>query len=363
MSHIVIDARVINTTTGTYVERLLHYLQKLDRVNRYTVIIPSTDSNYWQPTAENFSVRFGDYDNYSLAEQTGFKSFLDSLDADLVHFCMPQQPIRYSGKKVTTFHDLTLLRVYNSDKNFIVFKAKQLVGRYVFKRAAVTSNQIIVPTQYTKNDLVDFADISPNKVHVTYEAADIGQFETIPYEVPFKRFLINVGRHSDYKNCVRLAEAHQKLLEKHPDLGLVFVNGPDESVLANKKLFEERGYKNIHFTLKSMKGERDYLYNKATAYVTPSLFEGFGLGALEAMGFGLPVISSNATCLPEVYADGALYFDPLSVDDIADKIDSILSDETARKDLIKRGKARHAWFSWEKMAKETLDVYTEALTK
>ncbi len=363
MSRIVIDARVINTTTGTYVERLLHYLQKIDSKNTYTVLIPTKDAAYWQPTAKNFSVKLVDIPDYSFAEQLTFKKILDELHADLVHFCMPQQPIRYRGKKVTTFHDLTLLRVYNSDKNYLAFKVKQLVGRYVFKRVARDSTEIIAPTEYTKNDLVDFAKITPEKVHVTYEAADIGQYELIPYDVPYEHFLINVGRHSDYKNCVRLAEAHQKLLEKHPDLGLVFVNGPDESVLANKKIFEERGYKNIHFTLKAMKGERDYLYSKATAYVTPSLFEGFGLGALEAMGFGLPVLSSTSTCLPEVYDDGALFFDPLDVDDMAEKIDLVLSDDTIRHDLKARGLARHKFFSWEKMARETLSVYQKALDK
>ncbi len=286
MSHIVIDARMINTTTGTYIERLLHYLQRIDTVNRYTILVPSEDKDFWKPTAKNFSVQIADFDQYSLEEQFGFKRFLDTLHADLVHFCMPQQPIMYKGRKVTTVHDLTLLRVYNSDKNYLIFKTKQLIGRHVFKKAARDSVAVITPTEYTKNDLVSYAKLPPEKVFVTYEAADIGQFKPIRYDVPFKRFLINVGRHSDYKNTVRLAEAHQKLLKTHPDLGLVFVNGPDPSVLTNKALFESRGYKNIHFTLKAMKGERDYLYTKATAYVTPSLFEGFGLGALEAMGFG-----------------------------------------------------------------------------
>lgn len=361
--HIVIDARIINTTTGTYVERLLHYLQKIDTTNRYTVLIPTKDKEYWQPSAKNFSVKFADYANYSFAEQLGFKTFLDQLDADLVHFCMPQQPIRYKGKKVTTIHDLTLMRVYNSDKNYFIFKAKQLVARYVFRKVARDSVELIVPTEYTKRDVIEFADVPAEKVHVTYEAADIGQYELVPYEVPFKRFLINVGRHSDYKNTVRLAEAHQKLLATHPDLGLVFVNASDDAVEANDRLFKERGYKNIHFTHKSMKGERDYLYTKAIAYVTPSLYEGFGLGGLEAMGFGLPVLSSNATCLPEVYGSGALFFDPFDTDDMATKIDMVLSDENLRQDLIKRGKARHASFSWEKMAKETHDVYMQAFKK
>lgn len=360
--HIVIDARNINSTTGMYIERLLHYLQKIDQANNYTILVPTKDLKFWQPDAPNFTAKAADFGIYSLAEQVGFKSFLDALEPDLVHFTMPQQPIRYKGKKVTTVHDLTLLRVYNSDKNYFVYKFKQLIGRFVFKQIAHTNTELIVPTEYTKQDLVSFSHIPPKKVHVTYEAADIGQYTPIPYEVPYERFLINVGRHNDYKNCIRLAEAHQKLLNKHPDLGLVFVNATDEFIQREEKLFAKRGYKNIHFTHKNMKGERDYLYGKATAYVTPSLFEGFGLGALEAMGFGVPVISSNATCLPEVYADGAIYFDPLDVDDMATKIDMILSDETARLELIQRGKNRHAFFSWEKMAQETLDIYKKSLS-
>jgi glycosyltransferase involved in cell wall biosynthesis len=79
------------------------------------------------------------------------------------------------------------------------------------------------------------------------------------------------------------------------------------------------------------------------------------------MGSGVAVLSSNATCLPEVYADGAVYFDPLNIDEMTEKIDKVLSDETFRKDLIRRGLARHKFFSWEKMAQETLAVYEAAL--
>ena len=71
----------------------------------------------------------------------------------------PQQPVFYKGKKVTTFHDLTLLRVYNSDKNYIIFKAKQLVGRYVFKKVAKDSDQIITPVSYTHLDVYKRQDL------------------------------------------------------------------------------------------------------------------------------------------------------------------------------------------------------------
>ncbi len=361
MSRIVIDARIINSTTGTYVERLLHYLQKIDKKNSYIVIIPSADKKFWKPTNPKWRVEFCDITNYSFSEQTKFKSFLENLKPDLVHFCMPQQPMFYSGKTVTTFHDLTLMRVYNSDKNFLIFKAKQLVGKILFKKVAHSSNAIITPTNYTKNDLVDFAKINPDKIFVTYEAADIGIYDLEEYKLPFKKFILNIGRHSDYKNNIRLAESHQKLLKKYPDLGLVFINKLDDATNNNKKLFKERGYKNIHFTGEISKGKRDFVYKKALVYATVSLFEGFGLTGLEAMGFGLPVLSSNTSCLPEVYDDGAIYCDPLSVTDITKKLDKLLSNSKLRNNLIKRGKARYASFSWEKMAKQTLAVYKKVL--
>lgn len=360
MAHIVIDARVINSSTGTYVERLLHYLQKIDTKNNYTVLMRTKDHGYWRPTVKNFVVRFADYDDYSFGEQLGFKKLLDSLQADLVHFCMPQQPVLYKGKKVTTIHDLTLLKKYNSDKNYFIYKIKQFVGRFVFKKVARDSEFVIMPTNYAKKDLLKFVNIPAEKITVTYEACDPGVNKLKKYEPPLKKYLLNVGNHSDFKNLVRLAESHQKLLTKHPDLGLLFVCRPTSARKINEALFKKRGYKNIYFAFLSME-ERDYVFTHAAVYVTPSLSEGFGLTGLEAMGFGAPVVSSNATCLPEVYADAALYVDPFSVDDIAEKIDNVLTDKKLRNNLIKRGYERSRFFSWEKMARETHDVYMRSL--
>jgi hypothetical protein len=80
--HIVIDARIINSSTGTYVERLLHYLQAVDSDNSYTVLVPSKDEQFWTPTASNFTVKTTDFANYSFGEQFGFNKFLDSLHPD-----------------------------------------------------------------------------------------------------------------------------------------------------------------------------------------------------------------------------------------------------------------------------------------
>lgn len=359
--NIVIDARVINSSTGTYVERLLHYLQIIDSENNYTILIPSKDKDYWQPTASNFKVMFADFPNYSVSEQFEFKKMLNELNPDLVHFCMPQQPVGYKGKKVTTFHDLTLLKVYNTDKNWLAFKIKQQIGRYVFKSVAKSSTYIISPTEYTKNDLIGTFKTDKDKIVVTYESAEIKQEGVEEYDVPFKKFIYNVGRHSEYKNIKRLAAAHQILLEKFPDLGLVLANFPGKDADENKEFFKSKQYKNIHFTDRLKLSQRDWLYQHCEALVFPTLYEGFGLPGLEAMANKAPLISSNATCLPEVYGDAAIYFDPLDIDDMADKIDQVLSDDSLRSDLIQRGQEQFYKYSWEKMARETHAVYMKAL--
>jgi len=105
----------------------------------------------------------------------------------------------------------------------------------------------------------------------------------------------------------------------------------------------------------------NWLYENTSAYVFPSLMEGFGLPGLEAMGNGAPVVSSNATCLPEVYGDAAHYFDPTSVTDMAKSIDEVLSDETLRKKLIKNGFEQIRKYSWEKTSQQTHDVYMKVL--
>ena len=359
--HIAIDARIINSSTGRYVERLVTYLQEVDTENEYSILVPTKDKDFWKPRNKNFTVRTVDFDNYSFAEQLGFKKYLKKLNADLVHFCMPQQPIGYKGKKVTTFHDLTLLNTYNSEKNWLVFHAKQQVGKYVFKKVVEDNNALITISNFTQQALIDFAPLAAEKSVVIYESSDVAQTPPKKYNVPFKNYILYVGQQSDYKNIKRLGDAHQILLAKYPDLGLVLVGKKNASTLTNEKYFEDRKYKNIHFTDFIEDPQLSWLYTHASAYVFPSLMEGFGLPGLEAMGYGTPVVSSNATCLPEVYGPAAHYFNPLDTSDMAEAIDQVLSDDTIRTRLSKAGYKQIKKYSWKKMAKETHAVYMKVL--
>lgn len=364
MQHIAIDARIINSSTGRYVERLIHYLEKIDTTHKYTIIVRAKDKDCYTPTNPNFSVAVADFADYSLGEQTGFLRFLNELNGDLVHFCMPQQPVLYRKPHVTTVHDLTLLKTYNSDKNWLMFHAKQLVGRGVFKAICHTSKRIFVPTKFTLQELEAFSPAAKGKTVLTYESADkIKLGELTPYKHPFKEFIMYVGQQSDYKNIARLGDAHQKLLEKHPDLGLILVGKLNKSAKKNQQYFTKKGYKNILFTDFISDQQRDWLFTKASAYVFPSLMEGFGLPGLEAMQYDTPVVSSDATCLPEVYGDAAHYFDPYSVDDMARAVSEVLSSKALQRKLVRRGRDQAKKYSWERMARQTLEQYEVALRK
>ena len=361
MAHIAVDARIINSTTGRYVERLITHLQEVDTKNQYSILVRKKDRDFWKPTASNFTIHVADFDNYSISEQIGFKSLLDTLKPDLVHFCMPQQPLWYTGKKVTTFHDLTLLKTYNSDKNWLVFHAKQQVGKFAFKKAVETNNHIITVSKFTRKELEDFTPVDNSKITTIYEASDVDTTTPERIKLPFKKYILYVGQQSDYKNIKRLGDAHQILKAKHSELGLVLVGKKNTSALTNEQYFTTQNYKDIHFTGFVEDAELSWLYTHAEAYVFPSLMEGFGLPGLEAMGYNTPVVSSNATCLPEVYGDAAHYFNPTDTSDMARAIDEVLSSIDLKEKLTKNGAKQLKKYSWKKMAKETHVVYEKVL--
>lgn len=175
-------------------------------------------------------------------------------------------------------------------------------------------------------------------------------------ELAKKPYLLYVGNAYPHKNLKRLILAFRKLIEEGLDCNLVLVTNKGQFNHFNqvkRSPIEEK----IIFTDFISDDELDKLYKDASLYVFPSLYEGFGLPALEAMARGVPVISSNTTCLPEILGIGAIYFNPLDINDIAEKIKKTLLDNRVKDILIKKGFEQVKKYSWQKMAKETLSVY------
>jgi glycosyltransferase involved in cell wall biosynthesis len=362
MKRIVIDARTLRTSTGRYMERLLHYLQEIDREHEYIVLLKPQDIAGWNPGRVNFTKMVCPHKEFGFDEQIGFKKQLDGLRAGLVHFGMVQQPVWYRGKVVTTIHDLTTMRFSNPAKNSAVFTFKQQVYKYVVWRAAQKSTALITPSQCVADDVVRFTGVNSRKITVTYEAADPITDTPVPVSrLAGKRFLMYVGRPTPHKNLERLIKAFTLLRARHPDLILVLAGRKD----ANYERIEDDAYvhgvKNLYITGFVSDKRLRWLYEHCEAYVFPSLSEGFGLPGLEAMRHGAPVVSSNATCLPEIYGDAAHYFDPLDTRGMADAIDEVLTGKELRSGLIKKGREQVEKYSWQRTAEQTLDIYKQVL--
>jgi glycosyltransferase involved in cell wall biosynthesis len=360
---IVIDARESGTSTGRYVDKLIEYLHKLHPAHEIIVLAKTPRIKPLRELAPNFKIIKSDYKEFTFAEQLGLLRQIKSLKPDLVHFTMTQQPILYKGRNVTTVHDLTTVRFQNPAKNPLVFRSKQKVYSYVIKRVAKQSAYIITPSKFVKQDVAQYANISPGRIFVTHEAAD--RIDVTAEPVPRlkdKQFIMYVGRPLPHKNLDRLVEAFGLLKKKYPELMLALAGKMDANFRRiEARVTQKRMADSIVFTDFVSEGELKWMYLNTAAYVFPSLSEGFGLPGIEAMIHGAPVVSSSATCLPEVYGDATVYFDPNNTFDMASKISSVLSSAGLRGELIKKGRERAAKFSWQKMASQTQKVYESAL--
>ncbi|MGH7142162.1 MAG: glycosyltransferase family 4 protein [Candidatus Saccharimonadales bacterium] len=364
MKKIVIDARELRTSTGRYMERLLHYLQEIDTdlSHRYVVLLKPKDMETWEPISKRFTKVACPYKEFTFAEQIGLLWQLVRLSPDLVHFAMVQQPILFQGKVVTTMHDLTTLRFDNPSKNRMVFQVKQSVYRWVNYIAAHKSKVIITGSEYVKDDVARVMRLNSRKITVTYEAGKkfVDEPEPIVGLVD-KKFIMYVGRPNPHKNLDRLIEAFAVLKTDMPELNLVLAGKRDSLYKHYASEVEEEGIKDVYFTGSVTDGQLRWLYEHTAAYVFPSLSEGFGLPGLEAMAHGAPVVSSNATCLPEIYGEAAYFFDPLDVDSMTKAITDVLTKPNLREKLINEGQAQVKKYSWRRMAEQTLSIYKNIL--
>src|SRR6185312_2254686 len=203
---IVVDARIISTTTGRYIERLLDYLQQIDSVNHYHVLLRAADFKQWQPKAPNFTPVMSDFPPYTFREQLQLWRQLRHLRPDLVHFTAPHFPLLYRGRRVVTVHDLTLLTFVNRQQtNPLRAWYKYSFKPWVFKRftrlALRPATHIITPTKFVRDQVKAKFDIPLSQLSFTYEAAD--ELAATPQPVSNlsdSRFILYVGGSRPYKN-------------------------------------------------------------------------------------------------------------------------------------------------------------------
>ena len=377
--HIVIDARIRQASTGRYVDRLLNELAKTKTGFHYTVLVEPSDKLKIPSAGQRtkFQIvpcRFRQF-SFNPLTQVLFAWQLYRLKPDLVHFTMTgQQPLFYFGKQITFTHDLTMLRYARRGRLPRWLHAIRMRGyRLLLWAAHRQAEYILVPSDYVRTAVKKYHLFVRRKIDVTYEAADppVETRSTKPeifnsvirytkYEI---RFLLYVGSAFPHKNLKRLIKAFAEIRKKQPDLKLVLAGKREY----HSKNLEKWAGKNdlaegVIFTGFVSEPELKWLYENAECYVFPSLSEGFGLPGLEAMTHGCPVVSSDATCLPEIYGDAAHYFDPKSVDYMAESVAKVINNEKFRKDLIKKGHKQVKKYDWQKTAAQTLETYNSLLS-
>jgi len=260
---------------------------------------------------------------------------------------------------VLTAHDLIFFKSPRPPSDHLVKKiSKQMLY----------ASFIICTSKSTEKDLLRFIDVDPKKVRVIYYGVDHELFKPrdklevrrklgLPLDRPI---ILNVGSEEPRKNIPTLVKAFGILVKDVPNAMLIRVGSPTNTI---KKLIHSEGLEGKIVYLRPTDEDLSLLYNASDVFVFPSYYEGLGLPLLEAMASSCPVIAGNRSAIPEAVGDGGILLDPFDVDGFAYWMREILSNEDLRIKLSEKGYRRSMNFSWEKCARETLEVYREVLNK
>jgi len=356
---LLIDGRTYgNTGIGVYLQSLCVHL---DSQNDFDVILILQSKDRAHSKFKRIQVVTDDTKLYSIREQLQFLRVLKNFSFELAHFPHFNVPIFFNRPFVFTFHDLTTLRYFDRNPNPLLrlkTHAKLSLQRPVMQHAVREALTIFVPTEWVKKDIEDVFPKSRGKIVVTKE----GPGHTYPKGVlpsgVKKPYILYVGNISIHKNLDFVVRNWSEVTEVAPEAQLVLAgrgrrDGLEEMARSKELPVIFPGYVNDD--------QLGALYAGAAAFIFPSLSEGFGLPPLEAMQNGTPVISSSASCMPEVLGDAALYFNPTNPEEMAGQITRVLTDHELAEDLRKKGYEQVKKYSWQKMAEETVAVYKEVL--
>lgn len=357
------------TGVGTYLKNLLFHLARADTANEYFLLSSSWKDRFPAEKIPPFA-RMKRHDlriPVTLLNSLWQKRRWPPLDLffraklDLTHSAAPLLlPTR--GKKVITVHDLFFM-------DFPELAGEE-AGRTFFRLAAASfrdADGILTFSNFTSIELISRFALDEKKIKVVYHGVDARFFEEVgaaELKATRKRcnlppaFLLFVGAQVPRKNLVRFLEA-MKIVHLHGiRIPLVLVGPDGEDTEAIRRRAEKLGLGHWVISTGYLEDEDvRRVYRLATAFVFPSLCEGFGLPLVEALASGIPVAASLNSAIPEVCRDAAVYFQPESAESMAEKVVAVIEDEELRKKLIAKGKERARDFSWDKAAAETLGFY------
>lgn len=370
--HIAIDARRLRDFgIGTYVRSLVQALATLDHETRYTLVLAPDEVRTLSGLPDNFETAVYARRDSSTLDHAAFPLLLHRIAPDLVHIPLNRVPLLMMRPYVVTVHDMANILFEEGRSGF-----RMQLRRYRFRRGLARARSVITVSDATRRDVENQMRIPHERIHRVYNAPDPGFYtnggpsdrarimERYQIRYPFLLYAGNIRLH---KNVPRLVEAFAVLREQlasHPvfsELRLVIIGDTiAQNPSVRQAVIKSRVEHLVRFlgfvpfeTLRAF-------YESAAAFVFPSRYEGFGLPPVEAMACGTPVVASNVSSMPEVLGDAAILVNPENVFEIARGIKEALTDEPLRQQLIERGRAQAARFSWERTAREVLEIYRQA---
>jgi len=364
---IAIDARKLHDYgIGTYVRNLVQGLARQDDDAAYAVLCRDADAGFVQALGSRFTPIVERSGNYSVREQLSVPLALRRARADLFHaphyVVSPLTPCPY----IVTIHDCIHLRF----PQYLPNRMAYTYARRMMSLAARRSRRVLTVSNASKQDILHYLRVPADKVEVIYNALD-ARLATPPTQDDIDRvrqrfqltapFILYAGNIKPHKNVDRLIEAYAILRRRGVESARLLIIGDEISKYPNLRRLVHRFQLHQHVRFLGFVPDATLavLYQLASVFVFPSLYEGFGLPPLEAMAAGAPVITSNVSSLPEVVGDAALLIDPMDAGAIADAMARVLGDEALRAELVRRGHERVKAFSWDRSVARVREVYRE----
>ncbi len=380
---IAIDVRRIRDFgIGTYIRNLVRALGQTGSGHEFLLIGPPGEHALFRGLPGNFRPVAHTTSDRNRFDHASLPWLIRNLDVDLTHIPLNRVPLLLPRPYVVTAHDLSNV-LFDPSPSWL-----HQLRRYRFLRGVSRAARVIAVSGATRRDLANLTGLPEHRVVTIYNALDPSflhaglpadsraagpESRTLErrrilerYQIHYP-FLLYVGHIRPQKNIPRMVEGFavvRQELAEHPvfhSLRLIIIGDEiHQHPEVRRAVIQSRVEHCVRFLGFVPFDTLRVIYELATAFVFPSLYEGFGLPPLEAMASGTPVVTSGVSSLPEVVGDAAMIVNPENVFDIARGIREVLCDDELRISLITRGKARAKSFSWLRAAEETLKVYEEA---
>jgi len=378
-----IDARLIQETgVGRYIRNLIEQLEDLDTENQYIVYLSKTSFASFILPNRRWEKRLADVRWHTFWEQIAMPILFLQDHLDLLHVPYFTIPVLYPGKFVVTIHDLTILHFATGKATTLpygFYMLRKLGFWFILSCGLKRARAILSPSQTTKREIVEHFHIPKEKIQVTYEGVD-GELreqktesrghETMSNEQKTEsnkqklvtgQYFLYVGNVYPHKNSEMLISAFKDFIHTQGkgNFRLIFVGKEDYFYTRLKNEIAEKGLHSSILFLGQVDDETLHdLYLHAEALVFPSLMEGFGLPALEALSLGTPVICSDIPIFHEILNDFPYYINPHDRKDITKSFSRVIQK---KKSEIKEKRNEIASllknYSWKKLGVDTLQLY------